>query len=270
MLAPGALKLIAKDLQGLIQKPPEDIQVVNSDQDLTEIKAWIRGPDDTPYENGYFQVQLLFGEGYPEAPPKGYFKTKIFHPNVAANGEICVNTLKKDWNASLGIKRVLLTIKCLLIFPNPESALNEEAGKLLLEQYDDYAKRARLFTHIHAKSGHSEYHALASQRPSPKQDEENPPAKAASSAAASTAADAKLGTKTTNTSATTRATSPTTTTNTTTTTTTTTTNVLTPSAVSNHGSTTVKRNQDKESDAAPTAKRQRAALADKKKHLRRL
>ena len=24
--------------------------------------------------------------------------TKIFHPNVSEKGEICVNTLKKDWN----------------------------------------------------------------------------------------------------------------------------------------------------------------------------
>lgn len=31
----------------------------------------------------------------------GYFLTKIFHPNVAVpSGEICVNTLKKDWNPS--------------------------------------------------------------------------------------------------------------------------------------------------------------------------
>ncbi|KAJ1966974.1 hypothetical protein H4R35_006850, partial [Dimargaris xerosporica] len=42
------------------------------------------------------------------------------------------------------------TVKCLLIVPNPESALNEEAGKLLLERYDDYAKHARLMTSIHA------------------------------------------------------------------------------------------------------------------------
>jgi ubiquitin-conjugating enzyme E2 S len=43
------------------------------------------------------------------------------------------------------------TIKCLLIDPNPESALNEEAGKLLLEAYDEYAKHARLWTTIHAQ-----------------------------------------------------------------------------------------------------------------------
>ncbi len=43
--------------------------------------------------------------------------------------------------------------------PNAESALNEEAGKLLLEAYDDYAQRARLMTSIHA-SPSGEYKAL--------------------------------------------------------------------------------------------------------------
>ena len=59
-------------------------------------------------------------------------------------------------------------IKCLLVVPNPESALNEEAGKLLLEgsfkqnlsqltqlllEYDEYSKRAKIFTEIHAARG---------------------------------------------------------------------------------------------------------------------
>lgn len=35
--------------------------------------------------------------------------------------------------------------------PNPESALNEEAGKLLLEHYDDYSGQAKMMTEIHAK-----------------------------------------------------------------------------------------------------------------------
>lgn len=70
---------------------------------------------------------------------------------MSSGGEICVNTLKKDWKSELGIKHLLLTIKCLLIVPNPESALNEEAGRLLLEQYDDYCRRARMMTEIHAQ-----------------------------------------------------------------------------------------------------------------------
>lgn len=37
--------------------------------------------------------------------------------------------------------------------PNAESALNEEAGKLLLEHYDDYFQRAKMMTEIHAQVG---------------------------------------------------------------------------------------------------------------------
>lgn len=81
----------------------------------------------------------------------GYFLTKIFHPNIATNGEICVNTLKKDWNPSLGLRHVLIVVRCLLIEPFPESALNEQAGKMLLENYEEYARHARLYTGIHAQ-----------------------------------------------------------------------------------------------------------------------
>lgn len=131
-------------------------------------------------------MRLVLGKDFPAVPPKGYFLTKIFHPNVGHKGEICVNVLKRDWKAELGLRHVLLvrgtislccyeyqlcclhyfyiyyndlffispqTIKCLLIHPNPESALNEEAGRLLLEDYAEYESRARLLTEIHAIGG---------------------------------------------------------------------------------------------------------------------
>jgi ubiquitin-conjugating enzyme E2 S len=80
----------------------------------------------------------------------GFFTTKIFHPNVSKGGEICVNVLKKDWTADMGLRHVLVVIRCLLIEPFPESALNEEAGRLLMEDYEAYASHARLMTSIHA------------------------------------------------------------------------------------------------------------------------
>jgi ubiquitin-conjugating enzyme E2 S len=39
----------------------------------------------------------------------------------------------------------------LLIVPNAESALNEEAGRLILEDYEAFTERAKLLTSIHAK-----------------------------------------------------------------------------------------------------------------------
>jgi ubiquitin-conjugating enzyme E2 S len=41
-------------------------------------------------------------------------------------------------------------IRCLLVQPNAESALNEEAGKLILDDYDRFSSRARLHTEVHA------------------------------------------------------------------------------------------------------------------------
>lgn len=70
----------------------------------------------TPYINGLFKVKLTLGKDFPQSPPKAYFLTKIFHPNVAANGEICVNTLKKDWKPELGIKHILLVSFCCYLF----------------------------------------------------------------------------------------------------------------------------------------------------------
>ena len=68
------------------------------------------------------------------------------------SGEICVNTLKKDWKPGHDLRHVLMVIRCLLIEPFPESALNEDAAKLMLENYDEYFKRAQMLTNIHALS----------------------------------------------------------------------------------------------------------------------
>lgn len=180
-------------------------------------------------------------------------------------------------------------MKCLLIVPNPESALNEEAGKLLLEQYDDYAKRARLYTAIHAKSGRQEFNALAAERtPVDKQNENTSKDTTTTTSTTNTTSSAPATKKEDSTSASTTTTS----TNTTTVTNITTTksnagagNVLT-SAASNIATQTagVKRtagelqggkdntilnNKQSRTETAQT-KRKPMAVADRKKQLRRL
>lgn len=118
-----------------------------------------------------FRLRLTLGHDYPAAPPKGalscrglarrisrvtplshagIFLTRIFHPNVSASGDICVNTLKRDWTPETTLSHVLAVVRCLLIVPFPESSLNDDAGKLFMESYDEYARKARLWTSIHA------------------------------------------------------------------------------------------------------------------------
>jgi ubiquitin-conjugating enzyme E2 S len=139
--------------------------------------------EGTPFVGGCFKLKLVLSQEYPNAPPRGFFLTKIYHPNVADNGDICVNTLKKDWTTDVTLKHIFQVIKCLLIVPFPESSLNCEAGKivqndsfsfiigsrtlkldriltpllsssivgkLFMESYEEFARRARIMTEIHA------------------------------------------------------------------------------------------------------------------------
>ena len=45
----------------------------------------IIGPQDTPYQNGIFNLELFLTEKYPMEPPKVRFLTKIYHPNIGIN-----------------------------------------------------------------------------------------------------------------------------------------------------------------------------------------
>ncbi|KAG2363557.1 ubiquitin-conjugating enzyme/RWD-like protein [Suillus spraguei] len=149
-LTPATMRRLMREITELKNNPPEGIRVVTSEENMLDLTGIVEGPEQTPYAGGYFRVRFQFTHEFPTAPPKCWFATKIFHPNVSSAGEICVNTLKKDWQSSYGIGHILVTIKCLLIYPNPESALDEEAGKLLLEDYDAYCSRAKLITSVHA------------------------------------------------------------------------------------------------------------------------
>lgn len=141
-----------KEINRLRNEPPEGIRIATNEDDLLDLTGIVEGPVDTPYEGGYFRIKFSFTDEFPSVPPKCRMLTKIFHPNVSSAGEICVNTLKKDWKPSYGIEHILVTIKCLLIYPNAESALDEDAGRELLENYESYFARAKLITSVHAST----------------------------------------------------------------------------------------------------------------------
>ncbi|EDU44460.1 ubiquitin conjugating enzyme [Pyrenophora tritici-repentis] len=127
--------------------PPES----DSSADLTSLDILLAGPVGTPYASGVWRLHLDIPPTYPTAPPTAQFRTRLWHPNIdEATGAVCVETLKRDWSSTLKLRDVLVTISCLLIQPNPASALNEAAGKLAVEDWDGYCRRAKLMTDIHA------------------------------------------------------------------------------------------------------------------------
>ena len=152
-LAPQIISRVMGEIRQLVRSKADGIEYVADSKDsesVSEVHAIITGPEGTPFDGGKFRMKLVLGEDYPTSPPRGYFLTKIYHPNVSATGDICVNTLKKDWVPETTLQHVLQVIRCLLIVPFPESSLNDEAGKLFMDSYDEFARRARIMKEVHA------------------------------------------------------------------------------------------------------------------------
>ncbi|KAH3002183.1 hypothetical protein KXV72_004223 [Aspergillus fumigatus] len=149
----SSFRRLAADHAALHEELPPNylFPTEESSDDLTQLTTLLAGPQGTPYSQGLWRLHLKMPEDYPKSPPKATFKTRIWHPNVEeSTGAVCVDTLKRDWKSTLTLKDVLVTISCLLIYPNPDSALNSTAGALLQEDYDAFARQAKLMTSIHA------------------------------------------------------------------------------------------------------------------------
>src|SRR5436190_22414318 len=69
--------------------------------------AVIIGPADTPFEDGTFRLVMHFEEQYPNKPPSDKFISQMFHPNVYATGELCLDILQNRWSPTYDVAAVL-------------------------------------------------------------------------------------------------------------------------------------------------------------------
>lgn len=143
---------INKELKMITMEPPANCSAglkAGSDN-LFEWQATIFGPEDSPYENGVFKLDIRFPADYPFKPPKVRFVTPIYHPNINSSGSICLDTLKTNWSPALTISKVLLSICSLLTDPNPSDPLCPDIADLYESNYQLYCETAREWTIRHA------------------------------------------------------------------------------------------------------------------------
>ena len=104
----------------------------------------------SPYEGGVFFLSIRFPADYPFKPPKVKFITRIYHPNINANGGICLDILKDQWSPALTISKVLLSVCSLLTDPNPDDPLVPEIARLYKTKRKQYEKTAGEWTRKYA------------------------------------------------------------------------------------------------------------------------
>eukprot|EP01120_Amphizonella_sp_Union-15-10_P002793 TRINITY_DN13081_c0_g1_i2.p1 TRINITY_DN13081_c0_g1~~TRINITY_DN13081_c0_g1_i2.p1 ORF type:complete len:175 (+),score=49.03 TRINITY_DN13081_c0_g1_i2:55-525(+) len=136
-----AKKRLLSDFKHLQEDPPGGITGAPNEDDIYSWQAVICGPEDTPWEGGTFPLKLQFPEDYPNHPPKVQFLTKVFHPNVYADGRLCLDILQEQWSPVYDVSGILTSIQSLLCDPNPRSPANLEAARYFTENKAEYYKR---------------------------------------------------------------------------------------------------------------------------------
>ena len=147
-----ALKRIQKELTEFNKEPPEGFSAGPvDDSDMFKWEASITGPEESPFENGTFQLSIEFPKDFPFKPPKVEFTTKVYHPNVKSTGTICLDILKDAWSPDITVSKLLLAIQNLLINPNIDHPLEPEIAELYKKDKNAYNEKAKEWTEKYAQ-----------------------------------------------------------------------------------------------------------------------
>ena len=142
-MSSSARRRLVRDFKRLQADPPAGVTAAPDDANILVWQAVIFGPDDTPWEGGTFRLEMNFSEDYPNEAPAVRFATRVFHPNVYNDGQICLDILQNQWSPIYDISAILTSIQSLLSDPNPASPANSEASRLYSEHRREYDRRVR-------------------------------------------------------------------------------------------------------------------------------
>lgn len=143
---------LTQELREIARNPDPDISLGMTGDTVEHWRANVRGPRDSPYENGKFELRIICSITYPMSPPQVSFTTRIFHPNVNfLTGEICLDILKSDWSPAWTLQYVCRAVVALMMDPNADSPLNCDAGNLIRAgDLRGFRSMARMYTFEYA------------------------------------------------------------------------------------------------------------------------
>ncbi|NXG79379.1 UB2R2 enzyme, partial [Baryphthengus martii] len=101
----------------------------------------------------FLQAHIKFPLDYPYSPPTFRFLTKMWHPNIYENGDVCISILhppvddpqsgelpSERWNPTQNVRTILLSVISLLNEPNTFSPANVDASVMFRKWRDSKGK----------------------------------------------------------------------------------------------------------------------------------
>merc|ERR1719224_2668 len=134
---PGEIRM-QKELDELELPPQCRISFPNKN-DLMHFNVVIAA-DEGLWRGASYTFTFSVAPLYPHEAPKVKCETKIYHPNIDLQGNVCLNILREDWKPVLSISSVVYGLLYLFLEPNPGDPLNHEAAEVLRNNRAEFGR----------------------------------------------------------------------------------------------------------------------------------
>ncbi|XP_066263498.1 NEDD8-conjugating enzyme UBE2F-like [Branchiostoma lanceolatum] len=152
-------KLLVKEVQEMESNLPPTCKVNFDDPDKLHQFNITVAPDEGFWQGGTFDFDVDVPEDYNILPPRVQCNTRIWHPNIAENGDICLSLLRETsldatgWSPTRTLKDVVWGLNALFYelcdFDDP---LNLEAAEHWLRDKESFQEKVTSYIERYAKS----------------------------------------------------------------------------------------------------------------------
>ncbi|CAK9813808.1 NEDD8-conjugating enzyme UBE2F [Anthophora quadrimaculata] len=151
-------KLLIKEVQEMEQTLPSTCQVKFHDPHCLHEFMLLIVPDEGYWMGGRFEFQIYISEEYNMVPPKVKCLTKLWHPNINIDGDVCLSILRQSsidgmgWAPTRKLKDVVWGLNSLFTdLLNFDDPLNRDAADLFINDKESFQNKVRDYVMQYAK-----------------------------------------------------------------------------------------------------------------------
>uniref|UniRef100_A0A6M2DTB1 E2 NEDD8-conjugating enzyme n=1 Tax=Xenopsylla cheopis TaxID=163159 RepID=A0A6M2DTB1_XENCH len=151
-------QLLVKDIQEMEQNMPCTCRIDFTDPDVLSEFTLTVCPDEGFWQGGKFRFEIVVTEEYNIAPPIVKCATKLWHPNITVEGDVCLSLLRQNsidglgWAPTRTLKDVIWGLNSLFTdLLNFEDPLNTEAAKMYSRDRNEFENRVREYLNRFAR-----------------------------------------------------------------------------------------------------------------------
>ena len=152
-------KLLVKEVQEMDANLPPGCKVKFDDPNALHDFTLTISPDETSYwSGGKFRFHIVAGEDYNMVPPTVKCHTRLWHPNINEDGDVCLSILRQNsidgmgWAPTRRLKDVIWGLNSLFTdLLNFDDPLNLEAAEHYMRDKEGFRNKVRDWVHKHAR-----------------------------------------------------------------------------------------------------------------------